>query len=86
MIPDLSGVGFAKADDADATRDGREAQHMQPPTQPAHRDKSRLGVELALIALDGSNRPIEFGHQLERQAALANVLVILGWIKLDEHW
>jgi hypothetical protein len=85
MGSDLSGVGLAQADDANATGDRCEAKHMQSAFERAYGNVTRLGVHLSAVHSDPRVREIEFRRSLEAQAALAEVALVLGWIEFDSH-
>ena len=42
-------------------------------------------MDLAVIHFNDSGTKIELSRTFERQAALCDVLVVLGWIEFDQH-
>ena len=85
MGSDLSGVGLAQADDANATGDRCEAKHMQSAFERAYGNVTRLWVHLAAVHTDPRVREIELRRALEAQAALAEVALVFSRIEFDPN-
>lgn len=85
MGSDLSGVGLAQADDANATGDRCETKHMQSAFERAYGNVTRLGVHLAAVHTDPRVREIELRRALEAQAALAEVALVFRRVEFDPH-
>jgi hypothetical protein len=81
----LARVGFAKADDANALFDLREAEHVQARPKMTQRYITRLPVLSPIIDEDERSLEVKVDGRFERKAATANVQLILDWIELDAH-
>jgi hypothetical protein len=80
---DLSSVGFSEADDMYPGLGLGKAQDVNASAEETDRDDPGLGVLLAVI--DGEQRgvEVELSRELERQAAQADVALVLGRVEGD---
>ena len=78
-------VRQAKADDQDAVRRWREAQHVQSAIEAPYRHEAPLRVVLAVVLRDGCRFPLEIGRAFEVQSALGDVACVFLRIVADFH-
>lgn len=76
-------VGFAQAYDANPVSGFGEAKNMQPVGKHAKCDVSRLPEFLALVNEHKGRLEVELGCLLEREAAVADVAVVLVRVEAD---
>jgi hypothetical protein len=83
MVAHLARIGYAEADDAHASVNGGEADHVQPVVENAQPDESSLPVGSTHILPIDSGFPFEFVGTREGQSPLTGVSLALGRIELD---
>ncbi len=77
-------VGFAQTDDMNLAVSGREDHGIKAMPNVSKHTIPGFAVVLAVIRLDDSARPVQFGHESKRQAPFTLVAITFVGVKSDE--